>query len=77
MNEVLLTKSEAAKRLNISERTIDAWRASGRLKSVRLSATAIRFRPQDIDALIEHCLDATPKRDEQGLACVAGGTANG
>lgn len=60
MDQVLLTKSEAAKRLNVSERTIDAWRASGRIVAVKLSATMTRFRPETLDALVKQCEE---KRD--------------
>ncbi len=59
MDAILLTKRQAALRLGVSERTIDNWRASGRLAAVKLSATITRFRPEALDALVGQCEEKT------------------
>lgn len=51
--ERLLTKCEAAKLLGVSERTIDNWRAEGRLRAVKLGQGAVRFDPVDLRAFID------------------------
>lgn len=41
--------AEAARLLNVSERTLEAWRYKGMgPKFLRISARCIRYRPQDI-----------------------------
>ncbi len=51
---ILLTETEAAKLLGFSIRTLQKWRMSGDgPKFVRMSARAIRYRRQDLDAFIE------------------------
>lgn len=51
----LLTPKQAAERLAISETTLATWRSREpeRLPFVRLSARAVRYREQDLDAFIE------------------------
>ena len=50
-----LTRTEAAERLRVNPRTIDAWARSGRLPRYYLagSTRAPRFRVEDVDALAE------------------------
>lgn len=50
-----LTRSEAADRLRVRPRTIDAWAREGRLPRYYLagSTRAPRFRVEDVDALAE------------------------
>ena len=56
MTEVkLLSMAEAAERLGVSRRGVEAWRNDGRLTAVKLGK-AVRFRSTDIDAVIEHGL---------------------
>ena len=49
----LLTVRDAVERLNVTERTLRAWLAAGKLPAVRLSARCIRIRPEDLEAFIE------------------------
>ena len=51
----LLTPSEAAARLGLAVQTLANWRSTGEgpLPWVELSPRCIRYKPQDIDALIE------------------------
>lgn len=46
--ERLLTKSEVAARLSVSERTIDRMVATGQLRATQ-AGNRVRFRPQDIE----------------------------
>ena len=48
----LLTKSEAARFLRITTRTLDAWRGQGRITAYKLSDGCIRFRRSDVLALV-------------------------
>ena len=48
----LLTLREAASRLGISERTLRAWAASGRMPCVRLSSRCVRVDPRDLEKYI-------------------------
>lgn len=50
---VLLTKAEAAALLRVSLKTIDRWREAGVLRSVDLGVRSVRFRRDDIEALLE------------------------
>lgn len=54
---LLLTETEASKLIEFSTRTLQKWRVLGRgPKFVRVSARAIRYRREDIDAWIEASL---------------------
>ena len=57
MQEPLLTASEVAKRLKVQTVTVYAAAAAGRIPCVRLwegkRRALIRFRPRDIDELIQ------------------------
>jgi excisionase family DNA binding protein len=48
----LLTAQDVAQALNVSERSVRRWIATGELPVVRLGRT-VRIRPQALDALIE------------------------
>lgn len=64
----LLTAKEVAKQLHISTGTLMNWRYQQRLDlpTVKLGR-AIRFRKQDVDALIGRCL-VDSVRDEEVTA---------
>ncbi|MEE9211409.1 MAG: helix-turn-helix domain-containing protein [Phycisphaeraceae bacterium] len=51
--EQLLSKREVAELLGVTERTIDNYRSSGRLRAIKLSAGVVRFDPYDLRAFIE------------------------
>ena len=63
MQEPLLTASEVAKRLRVQTVTVYAAAAAGRIPCVRLwegkRRALIRFRPRDIDKLIQARMVAT------------------
>lgn len=51
---LLLTETEASKLIEFSVRTLQKWRMQGRgPKFVKVSARAIRYRREDVDAWIE------------------------
>ena len=52
INDLLLTKPEAAERLRISVRTLERYIDAGTLSVVRLGSRSVRIRRSDIDALI-------------------------
>lgn len=52
----LLTPNEAAARLGVAVQTLANWRSSGEgpgLPWVEISPRCIRYRPEDLDRLIE------------------------
>ena len=51
----LLTKSEVAKHLKISERKVDYLRQEGQLQCVKIGRS-IRFRLEDVEAFLENRL---------------------
>lgn len=51
--KLLLTPREAAKALGISERTLYAYTAAGRIKAIRLSPQVKRYSMQALEAFIE------------------------
>jgi hypothetical protein len=50
--QCLLTKSEAAKLLNISTRTLDDWRSSGAIACIQ-RPNFVRFLLSDLEAFIQ------------------------
>ena len=54
MNEQLLTRTQAAARLNIKKSTLDAWACHGRydLPVVKVGRSC-RYRPTDIEKFID------------------------
>ena len=46
---ILLTKREAAKRLGVSEKTLDRWRESEGLPCVKFGSGKPMFRPESLD----------------------------
>jgi excisionase family DNA binding protein len=56
MNNQLLTSSQVAERLAISRATLYRLTGEGKLVPVRIGR-AVRFRPEDVDKLIEESLD--------------------
>ena len=50
---VLITKKDAAQRLGLCVRMIEKLVAAGRLRCVKISRRAVRFRPCDLDAFAE------------------------
>lgn len=47
----LVTRSEAAELLRVSQKTIERWERDGRLPALRVGM-GVRYRQEDIDALI-------------------------
>ena len=56
MSNQLLTANQVAERLAISRATLYRLMGKGKIAPVRLGA-AVRFRPEDVDKLIEESLD--------------------
>jgi predicted site-specific integrase-resolvase len=52
----LSTKKQVAQRIGVHPKTISRWTAQGRLTPIYLSARTIRYRAEDVQALIN---DAT------------------
>lgn len=48
-----LTPEEATSHLQVTRRTLERYRAAGRLKAYRLGPTSVRYRLSDLDALLE------------------------
>jgi excisionase family DNA binding protein len=49
----LLTTAETAARLALSEHTIRSWAKSGKLPAIYLTERSLRFRVEDVEALID------------------------
>jgi excisionase family DNA binding protein len=47
-----LTTSEAAELLRVQPRTIQYWEKSGRINALRISGRGVRFKREDVLALI-------------------------
>jgi excisionase family DNA binding protein len=58
---VLITRREAARRLNVSERTVRRWGAAGWLAEVRLSPHTVRVTA---DSVARHMQRGYPARDK-------------
>jgi excisionase family DNA binding protein len=70
----LLTTSEVAELLRVSPRTVDRWAIEGRLPRVQI-ARAVRYRADDIAALIDPTTNGAPagnRGSEKDLADVTG-----
>ena len=53
----LLTESEAAKYLSLTNRALQAWRCQGRgPRFVKISARAVRYRLEDLERWVEERL---------------------
>ena len=50
--DALLSGAQVAARLNVSARTVWSLRSSGLLKAIRLGPKLLRYRSEDIDALV-------------------------
>jgi len=48
----LLSKREAARRFGVSARTVEKWQQNGKLPFVKISATCVRFREEDVERFI-------------------------
>ncbi len=48
----LLNLRQVALLCGVSDRTVASWRASGRLKVVKMSQRCIRYAIEDVDAMI-------------------------
>ena len=53
MTTPLLTIPDVAARLNVSERTVRAWIAAGRLAVVRLRPRCVRIEPDEVERMVE------------------------
>jgi excisionase family DNA binding protein len=49
----LLTTAETAARLGLSPHTIRKWSKTGKLPGIYLSERSVRFRVEDVEALID------------------------
>jgi excisionase family DNA binding protein len=67
MNGQILTRAEAASLLRVPERTLDRWRAEGKLKAFYLGRHA-RFHRSDVEAMFS---TTAPKRPTFGRALAA------
>ena len=47
----LLDEGEAARRLNVSERTLRRWRRLGLIDAVRVGPRMIRYEPEAVEAM--------------------------
>ena len=54
----LLTEEQAALLAQVQPKTIADWGRTGKLPRVKLSARCIRYRSEDVQALIESSLEA-------------------
>jgi excisionase family DNA binding protein len=61
-----LTTSEAADLLRVQARTIQYWAKSGRISALRISGRGVRFKREDILALISS--DPRPRTGVFGCA---------
>lgn len=53
----LLKIGEVATKLGVTTRTVHKWAAMGRLPKVHLSRSAVRFRREDVQQMIEGSLN--------------------
>jgi len=53
----LLTEQQAAELLHVKNKTIADWGRAGKLTRVRLSARCIRYREQDVLALLDAAVE--------------------
>lgn len=51
-NAILLTETQAAELAQVKPKTIADWGRAGKLPRVRLSARCIRYRSEDVQAMI-------------------------
>ncbi|MCB9480026.1 MAG: helix-turn-helix domain-containing protein [Planctomycetaceae bacterium] len=52
--QIVLSETQAAQRLALTPRALQAWRYQGRgPKFVRISARCVRYRVEDLDAWLE------------------------
>lgn len=54
MKTIYLTRKRIAERLGISDRSIDRWIKSGRLKAVKIGRS-VRVAESSVDKLIKDC----------------------
>lgn len=55
MSKQLMTPTEAANVLSVSRDTLRRWAREGRISRVYLSRRTLRYRRDEIEALIEKC----------------------
>jgi excisionase family DNA binding protein len=60
MSAELLTTSEAAKLLRVSQSTIDRWIRLGQLRAVKLPSGRFRILREDVEKLIQDAKDDLP-----------------
>lgn len=56
MEDKLLTRKEAAGILNVSERTLDAYRQQGLIKAVKLRGYTVRIRESELRRFLEESI---------------------
>lgn len=57
-----MSPGEAARSLHVSTKTVDRWADAGRIACVVTVGGHRRFRPEDIDALVEEMADRGARR---------------
>jgi len=58
----LLTTDEVAAIFRVNPRTVERWTSDGRLHRVELGARTVRYRAEDVAALIDTSNDHDPAR---------------
>lgn len=61
VDQVLVTREVAARRLSISERTLWTLTNSGAIPSIRLGTRAVRYRVADLDAWVAAGCPTAPR----------------
>jgi excisionase family DNA binding protein len=67
-SQPFLTVKEAAELLRVEPRTLQYWEKSGRIQALRISGRGVRFRREDVLALISS--DPRPRAGVFGRADV-------
>lgn len=57
MDEILLTITDAARKLNISRQSLYRWAKEGKIQMIKIADNATRIKQSDIERLIQ---EATP-----------------
>jgi excisionase family DNA binding protein len=52
MPDDLLTSTEVAARLGVSDETVRRWADTRRITHIRFPSGQLRFRPEDVDAIL-------------------------
>jgi excisionase family DNA binding protein len=72
----LLTTAEVASLLRVDPRTIERWCQEGRLRPIRLAPRSVRYRADEIAALIDPSSTSNAAGANRGVAKVVTGDRN-